>query len=971
MKSKGKLLLFSLGSLSMMALPLVSIACETNKPKEDYMGDAWDYTPVYRKQKGTPANPAGTDRKPYQDKKFVYTYNSVNRLQAFNYDASVGYGNFVAAGTSHLISPQLIRVEALNAPLIMNRKTNEHSKSKKQYVVKPTFTRIKLELAKEIVLTLKDGTVKVYNSDDYDGKDNRDQLPQGDLEVPYGLTRKAYSQMTVSTVSSNSKSVNSAQFYEDLKQTKDMQVTLKDNVYWSDFKGNKTEYKVQLKDFYYSWLRTVTLGKEERHNHGGNAELDKLVRDTLLEKSSLYFGDDIHYGNEYLYQLFGIDSSQFYNENTLIKDVSANTENVTGKALTFSSVASGESNFVNFFNKLVLGNTDMLPAPSAYIDAMNAAGTYKLRNYLGETSAKANEITEKINTLEKTSDVYKAGVYWYGISAEENLYAGAYVPKTVSGTTTEFVANKNYFDTEWLSKTNKLESVVFKYQQSPKDNNSFQSEEWNNFKLGVSSTVPFSKLEQSQKDEIFRKYLEDEFGINYVKSRNISDPSYLPVATPYVSPDPTDTEGSQYFFSDAYSKLMYGATKKDLAAGKGSSDSYISGLGLSFRTIINTAINWDEYTDIASSRTNRAWLNGLASGGSIGGSDQNTNHKTVVDYYDLVNSLSAINVDGNKIDFGETLGTELSPSENNAAHKFDSNIQLRMKSAGFDILKTELAKVIAKFDQENPELAGQKFELTHIFPYVNSDKKLEDAAAAVTETVKELSNGRVVFNFVTIQNGEDPRFSLVRNKTKAGWEFVGWSYDFDSIASGYDGLSWGGMLIPQLSNIATKKPASITQNFPKIAEVANALAKYAETKWEATIPFADLEKLDKKYLNGSLLIRVMNYQMEEIDGVYKLKRSSEGAVMPRTDEKSFDPYVFSAQFWSKFVSEHTNEYLTQLIQEFTSYFNVQYEWLPGISKTGISPTLLNPHYNRPLDTNNSILYYYQDFTINENLKFEK
>lgn len=50
-------------------------------------------------------------------------------------------------------------------------------------------------------------------------------------------------------------------------------------------KVKKTKYKINPKDVYYSWLRTVTLNRSLRYNaaYGGSEALDKLIHDNLLD----------------------------------------------------------------------------------------------------------------------------------------------------------------------------------------------------------------------------------------------------------------------------------------------------------------------------------------------------------------------------------------------------------------------------------------------------------------------------------------------------------------------------------------------------------------------------------------------------------------------------------------------------------------------------------------------------------------
>ncbi|VEU78791.1 Uncharacterised protein [Metamycoplasma arthritidis] len=860
---------------------------------------------------------------------YVYEFNSISSRRGFLHDGSSSYGGYVSNATTQYTSGSLLRAEAIGA----------HEVSfvgRKQYITKPTFIRKRLELAKQVILTLDDGTVKVYDND------KAEILPEGDITHE---GKKYYSSTNVVATSSDSRSINSKQFLEDLKKTKKFQVTIREDVHWVDHAGKKTEYKVQAKDFYYSWLRTALLTTSTRHANGGSEALDKLAK-AHLEQNTLRYGTDTEYNNEYLYGVFGIDSSKFYDESSFIQTITSGE--ASGKqAVTFEKKEGATADFENLINKNLINNGDFFAAPSQYIDDLNEKKTQNILNYTG-TSVPDNVDTFK-EELEKIKDTkaYKAGVYWYGSAIENTLYAGNYYVSSTAPLTTELVKNTHYWDADWVKDETRLKKIIFKYQQRPQEKEIFSTRTWNLYKQGQLSSIPFSTLTQAQQQEAIRN--ATKLGLTYRKPENRTRPYWFSLTTPWVRTTDKANAKNFYGFSDAYGKMMWGGTKEELAEDKADSKTYFNGLGLSFRTILNAAINWEFFASQSTGGQGRAWLAKVAEASSIGGSDQVSNPKKPIDFDEKINSLFAIDVNGKKIDFGGTLGKELSLKENSEAIKNKDDITEKIKSAGFAKLKEEMKKVIDKFDQDNPTLKDQDFEYNIFYPYLNPDVNLGNAIDLVIEAAKAL-NPRIKLKFVFGQSAEDPVFNSYRYKGAVGTVVASWGYDYDSIGSGYDGLSWNGAFIPSLVKIKNDNNANFKEAFPKLSELAEDLAKYEEShKIIGSIPFGDFDKISNKYAPSQIaqLIRVKTKKDGE---KYDLERTSDGKAQPYQpgEGKSVtDLYEWSSIFWNTWVKTKTNEHLAELMHEITSFLKVDFQTEIAKSNEEFSKMLIQPGYVAP------------------------
>ncbi|WP_373436165.1 OppA family ABC transporter substrate-binding lipoprotein [Metamycoplasma equirhinis] len=881
----------------------------------------------------------------WKKQQYVFEFNSTIDNQAFRYDSSRSFGSYLETSTIQHTGGEFVRLQGLTE---VKTKSIVDSQGNIQIItIKPNFVRYKLELAQAIILTDESNNVHVFDSDETDGT-----RPEAESTATDGT--KYYKESTVKLTSSNEKSINSAKFREILAKAKKFQVVIKKGINWVDSNGQKTKYQLVARDYWYSWLRTVSLNESYRHANGGSKELDEKFK-LLGGKNTTAFTDVEDFQNEYLYGLFGIDSSKFYKENEFIQKVGGASQYKEDQALTFEkATGSAKAEFASFFAKLFSGNDyTFMPAPSQFIDELNESGNPIIANNLGEdvSASLRKEFIDELAKIGKDKIQYFTGAYWYGVSPRTLLHVGPYYLESAKNQKVTLRKNQHYWDKTWTEAKDTINTIIFQHQSAAMDAKLFTDTMFNKFEQGTLSQLAYQSLSETQKQRVSKN--PGKYGLRLAKTLNTKSPFYRMFTTPWVA-----SGNANYGFNDAYAKLMWDATVEEIRKGEMNADSYVSGLGLSFRSILNAAINWDTYAGIISSNQSEAWVAKIANGSEISGSNQSTSSiKTPEDVKDQINALSAIGVDGKKIDFGGTLGKELSPSENADAIKNKSSTADKLKSAGFNKLKEEIAKVIEKFDQENPTLKNQNFKIQYFFPFVNAPDLYINGWKEIAKVVEEL-NPRIKLTVKYFTNGDDKEFDNWRFNALNGEQNLAWSYDYDGIGSGFDGLSWGGLLIPTLVKISKISSQDFKDSFPELSKLAQELIDYEKTnKTVFSVPFEKLDLVSTKWMNRNFSAIISGYKLEEKNGKYEAatqeievdgkKKTVLVRFQPESGKSATDPYEWSGKFWLYYNKAHTNEDLAKLIQEFASFTNINFTYGITKSKSPYAKKLVNNHYVTP------------------------
>ncbi|MBU4691307.1 OppA family ABC transporter substrate-binding lipoprotein [Mycoplasma zalophi] len=867
-----------------------------------------------------------------QRKTYSYEYNTSNSLSGFDYDGSSAYGSEIQTSKFLQVSLKLLRTTPLNEPELS--KTSDDNFKVVTKINKPSFWKYTFEGAKAVVVTLADGTVKVYDNDKID-----DLNSQTDSQNSDGT----YSSLYVQAFSNDSRSINSKEFLNSLNSIKKLQVVVRETP-WVTSNGEKTKYTTKADDYYYSWMRTVLHSQKTRLANGSTQELEQEMN-SLLPAGSTTFTKSDTYPNEYVYELYNVKSSDFYDRSKFITNVEGENEYKGQEALTFTPLDDtanilGTELFTSFSD-----SNDFIAAPSDYIKEKTADKTMEIVSY-NETSA--NSLLQKIkqDTFLSTK-VGQFGIFWYGMNPAENtLYAGPYYAEGFRSLKETYKQNPHFFNQEWVNSTESIKVIESIYQQAPVDAGIFDQRQWAKYREGTTTRIPYSSLNQQAKNTINENPVE--YGLRSLQSLNrtnfISRLLLQPVPASFEQLEvPTTTNPAQYYsFNDVYAKLMWGSSLREIADGQVKSlDTFIAGTGLQFRTLISAAINWSKYIDALTSQVGKPYLAHLAPDASIAGKDQTSAKlKTVREAYEKVNSLFALNSDLAKIDFGTNVGNEITPANNYDTFKGTSEELAQYKSAGFEQIKAQMKKLLDELYKQNPDFGDQKVKFTYFYPYLNPSNAYLQSTRNAIEVVKALDS-RIDTELQTPTNAQE----FYRLMWGSGTDFNGWGYDLNTIGSGFDGFSWQGNLIPQLFAIGQSEDlqTKLQTSFPQMVDAAKALVTYANERLaQKKISFGkvDITKLPE------LLLKYQIQTSTVID--------SEGAQTSSG--------TFSGQFWTNYILNKTNEDLIELAVELSNYLSpAQFDSNQSISSEDFAPFLLQKGYESPLQQ--SGIEHYADWKI--------
>ncbi|MGL5732793.1 MAG: OppA family ABC transporter substrate-binding lipoprotein, partial [Metamycoplasmataceae bacterium] len=511
-------------------------------------------------------------------KEYLIRTPSPLSLDGYFFDMSATYGPATTKTPQTLLSSGLIRVETTG-------ETKFVKDSQGNLVVSQSSKeRLVLDLGKEVILTFKNaaGDVQyaVFDSDE--------------AEINPSTSTATKKPETVKLRSNNKRSLNS-DYFDDLilgeanfeggklvpnpegsYQMRSLSFSVKEDIYWVDSNGNKTTYKIQPKDFYYSYMRTWLYDTKYRRENGGSAGLDKYFINESGTSNRLT--DDKKYPNNYLLGLFGISSPLLQEEDSTIKTITI--DGAEKEVFNIESVPTeAKPTFSPFLYKTFLNAYLLSPAPAAFIDQL-AKETKDIEYPIEGGPA------EKV-----TGNALKFGIYTYGQKRTDNLYSSAYVPSSAEKNRIIFTKNLNFANKEFLMEENTLERIIFEFSTSP----AFNEQLFNNYFEGTVSEMPYGSLTQQQKIKIFGSSYDEEFavkkGLLQVKQQNKSQL----IQRTLLSTDPrklSDSDGS-YYFNDQYARLIYGSSIDELKAGTGkTANSFFNGAGYQLRTLFNASVNW-------------------------------------------------------------------------------------------------------------------------------------------------------------------------------------------------------------------------------------------------------------------------------------------------------------------------------------------------------------------------------------------
>ncbi|MGY5139637.1 OppA family ABC transporter substrate-binding lipoprotein [Mycoplasmopsis gallinarum] len=890
-----------------------------------------------------------------QDKAFISYINSTYSAQAFKYDPSQSYGGNDSI-TSLSTTVSLVRKETLNSPQVVIGDKGA------KLIKTPSIWKYSLMAGSKVIVTDNNDQEHVFDNDDY----NPEYIKS--LADANGN----YSQLLYKVKSDNANSINSDAFAEALKNAKKVQFEIRDDIYWSNIKNQKTEFKVVADDFYISWLRTAYLNKplrlkaiqnDEALSSKTKEEKEQLLNDldntakSLLETGATAYTEESSFGNEYLFNLYNVDSSKFYNRDQFIQTVNG------VERVTFDALGENAADLNTFFDAIA-SNGEFLAAPSQFIKARGASVQNETRTLVPHISAtdvqaKKDSLKSLITQLSLDNPLRLAGIYWYGSYIDQNdpeslLASGPYIYAGFSGSATSkdiFEKNRNYYDTEWVNNPNTLNTREYKYMPSSggADQTQFVKAMLDDYLNGRISVFPFANLtDVAKKDAELkpRKYNLQFRKVNYSTSL-YGYTTWRYFAKKVNTNDKLSIDG----YSEAFSRLYYGKGISENAAGNQKGLEYwtkvATGYGAVFRNLINAVFNPDYFDADVWNGSRKQLISSLAPDALIGGSDQNSAEnriKTLRDAYEEANSYFILDKDYNKLQIN-TDNNLVTPTLQEEHYLGSSSDIEKYKSAKYNEVKAAMKALLDAFYAENTDLNPETDKIKFKIPYRFTNwtpTKVEGAFKLLPEIYNALDS-RLEVEFI---KPEDDNFYQIFSTGNGVYTTNGWGYDYDAIGSGIVGLlnNQGRALFSLLAGneaMTTKLETS----FPTLAKALKAFKAYVENQENNVNLSVPLDKLTE-LTNNQLDVWASH------PNVYKWE-DNQIKVNPAGFE-GYDNalYLILSKFFLEFNASLTNQENVILVQELNSFFGFTVDPFRQVSVTEYTPSLINPYYVYPYSSNN-------------------
>lgn len=943
---------------------------------------------------------------------FETTINAQFKDSGRHYDKSAVYGSIGSSPLEDITVGKLINQEFTGRAIVkdveeINPETGETVKH--SFTVIPSVKRYKLEQADAIII-IKDGQEIVFDSDEAEVLDIERDV-EINLGAYKGMGLKGYSNTVAPLTSNNPRSINSQTFAEALKDATEIRFRLRnfgksdeEAQYWVDKNGNKTKYKVCARDYWLGILRTALYEVDYRRSHGGTEELDKLAK-KLLTTPDKQFENDSKFTNSYVYDLFGVSWDTLRDEAQSISE--------DGSSLVIKAASSGVS-FDEIISN-VITSYDFVPAPYEYIQEQVKNGLTKevvKSNLQTTTEAEVQEIIDAYNSMDPNSLVARSGLYWYGFTLDNTLFSGKYFSKGYNPETQVSTSklNEHYWDKEYVNDPRTILEFRRKYVIGSLTPAQYADQSLKLYKSGDNAIISFNDLpKQDRADALQMPYT---YGITYVQALNKT--GFVKDALPTFLPTPWESGHENINFTDQYSYLMYGLSKSEAAQGTQVNPliKSLNGMAREFQMILLASINWQK----AASNNSPAnevypWLTALAQDAKI---------KNDAD--GLPNSLREINSGiisgklGSEWEFqnlfvldrhtGErvTLFTDSEGNEHDILKIQDSptvgvSAEKQYRSIAFDTLQKRMKSLLDEFFEEYDKVAESKgmdtkHEISFIIPYmwVNLSETNRIVGVEIAKVLSEL----------------DPRIKVQRWDTtvvKEFWDYwkgtsaytrVGWGYDFDGIASGFDGYSNSNELLPVIATLAyldqdttldsearTKLKTSL-KGFTSLQKAAELLKAFVNDESSLAKPLSIKPQYWSKFTshqisninstlsnwreaeNGELVslneevakslgyenfnaLKTSLSELSEEARADKIKefQSAKGELQAKYSGFS----IFSAKFWLYVQQQMTKQELVKLANEIININGIMIPVRIATAKSNYSVAISNPSYIMPARDN--------------------
>ncbi|MDJ1647092.1 OppA family ABC transporter substrate-binding lipoprotein [Mycoplasma phocimorsus] len=928
--------------------------------------------------------------------KLITRYNSTKKDDPFTNNASASYGSYKSAdiGGNFWRYKRMGETKVIDYIVDVKDKNKKSWKASSELILRPTFEWYNLELIKEIIITKLNGEQVLYTNSKHEKMPTKEEIQKWDKMAKEGKHKLAIEEIknlykwdgksvSLKLTSNDPQSINHPDFLKNMKGASKISLIPRD-VYYSDYLGNKTKYKLKAEDFYYSWLNTQLLSFHYRMENGGislgegKAKVDAIgekIKIVLNDPNIKMFRPDQIFPNAYLFELFNINLEWMSKKEKTIEAIKGSSMQ---EEMAFTLHAKNKEiggDFHNLFFTFINDST-FSPLPYEYIQDQNDKDHYD-----GKLSLK-----ELIQDKESLS--WKLGFYWYGKSLENVLYIGPYIPKKYDQFTQKkiYFQNPNFWDQQWVKSPNNIKIIQNEYKTFPLSPREFASEQLNAYKVGLIDLISFVDLPESTREELISGV--PGMPIVYSKSENKNKTIFNLIET--QAPDPwylsnikdiNDkrpeiqnkilSEIDKFYFNDQYSKIMYGLTRKELSLNNKTNVStfpHILKYAKSFRSIYMNSVNMYALVDYISLGLDQPLLPGMAPD-SVFKSDTSL---TIRDKLEELNSTFVFDKNGKKHTFVD--GKNIINADYSFMNKVGS--LERLKSKYYTELQQLMKELLDEIYQKNNWSTKEKVSWNHVYRYSNPDAKMKEMIRNFEKLVNNLDS-RLDFKISVPSDYSELKNAIILHKgTKS---YGSWGYDYEGIGQYYGALSSftasplvmllssilmeeskGNNIykteLPHLYKLAKKmeslvrhEPQKNSKNAHKILYLPYKL-KYISTATNFQVLHENIDFSFTKLVNGELK-KLDEKDQQDLMQINKLKEY--GIESFRTQSNKFFLYV---------QEEYSIEEHIALIQEISSIYGWDFGQQLQVSKA-FNKFVKNPKFITP--SGSSSISYNQDIKLLE------
>lgn len=839
---------------------------------------------------------------------YVLRQNSPLLEGGYKYDLSAANWNAKTNTVGVLISNNLIHLKSEG-----KLKLDENNK-----VIQPSFQSYEFSLAESVVVQFQNKHSKewmelIFDNDDAEitnfDKNNNEIVIEKKSKNPKSINNK---NIFLKLLSTGALSGNKIDDPSNIIETniinsgnwiiKKVGFTIRPGIKWVNSNGKQTKYNLVVDDFWYSFMRSRLYDKNFRRENGGHKELDNYF--IKKSKTIFRFGEDHFSRNDSVFDFFDIDVNKLYSRETAIQKTLDNSKEFF--AFTITDNVEITSGFISIFNKFLLNDLQFSAAPSEFIKEL-------------ASSEKINNVEDlKIKSLAR-----EFGIYTYGQTRQDVLFASPYVPVIVSENREVYEYNKFFANKKWVSSVENgdlnedgntykaIKKIIYEYTNGV-DSSTYSTQLLSSYLQGTVSEIQYSELSDSQRIKIYGNNsdineIEKEIEKNGLqKSKFLNTTSVVQRLLPVSNPINNVKDINSYGFNNNYSELVFGLSLNDLLIGdKTTTNNFFVNQGLDFRLLIQSAINWDAFIRQSFSNQRIMWLNNAAQNAKF---TSKLNSKTPIDYYEEVNTVQFIDYTDKTFSY-KLISITPEDMKKHSERNINNN-EVQMQSPQFEKIKINIKLLLDDFYKLKKLNSDDKIEWEIVYPWSDKNTLKLTILNNAINTIKKLDNR--LNPKLLIPNDKKEMINKIFKYTSIS-NSIEALYDYEGIGSYLINIfqHQGIGILNSLSFFSKKNPIDNKMKFLQTNYTEfTKLAKFIKNETDARMKKLNI---DKKYWIENW-DKITNKENQNLTNFFKEKTNL-----------SYDLYSELLKILKKYEDTNvTDEELASLLKEINSIKGISF-----------------------------------------------